>query len=45
MRSPRDSIAAASTAPSARIGCPDISEGTASPKRSRIVGAMSVEST
>ena len=32
IRAPSDSIAAASTAPSVRIGCPDISAGTSTPK-------------
>ena len=45
IRSPRDSTAAGSTSPSERIGCPDISSGTGTPKESRIVGATSVERT
>jgi hypothetical protein len=32
IRAPSDSIAAASTVPSARIGWPDISGGTSTPK-------------
>ena len=39
------SIAAGSTEPSVRIACPVIWSGTAAPKNSRIVGAMSVEAT
>ena len=45
IRAPSDSIAAASTEPSARIACPDICDGTAIPSRESTVGATSVEST
>ena len=45
IRSASDSTAAGSTEPSEWIGCPDISVGTSAPKRSRTVGATSVERT
>jgi hypothetical protein len=43
--SPSRATACGSTVPAARIGCPDICDGTGTPSRSRIVGATSVEST